>query len=78
MLRVNERTARVAMWLNQTFLLGDDEVAPNSDGNIEDIVFLCLRNRPHVSIIWLMQIEAKHMVIFRSSISKWRGMVRSR
>jgi hypothetical protein len=36
------------MWLNQNFLLGDDEIAPDENGNLEDIVFVCLRNRPKV------------------------------
>ena len=45
--KVNERPARVAMWLNQNFLLNDDEIAPDDDGNLPELKFLCLRNKPH-------------------------------
>ena len=45
--KVNERPARVAMWLNQNFLLNDDEIAPDENGNLPDLKFLCLRNKPH-------------------------------
>ena len=45
-IKVNERPARVAMWLNQNFLLNDDEVNPDEDGGLPNLVFLCLRNKP--------------------------------
>ena len=35
------------MWLNQNFLLNDDEIAPDDDGNLPELKFLCLRNKPH-------------------------------
>ena len=49
-LKVNERPARVAMWLNQNFLLNDDEVTPDENGNLPDLVFMCLRTKPKVSL----------------------------
>ena len=49
-LKVNERAARVAMWLNQNFLLNDDEVTPDENGNLPDLIFMCLRNKPNVSL----------------------------
>ena len=48
-LKINERAARIAMWLNQNFLLQDGEVNADDDGTLPKISFLCLRNRPNVS-----------------------------
>lgn len=45
-LKVNERPARVAMWLNQNFLISEDEAAPDDNGNLPPLVFLCLRQKP--------------------------------
>ena len=44
--KINERPARVAMWLNQNFLLNDDEISPDENGNLPQLKFLCLRNKP--------------------------------
>ena len=52
-LKVNERPARVAMWLNQNFLLNDDEVTPDENGNLPDLIFMCLRDKPKVSVFGL-------------------------
>ena len=47
-LKITERAARIAMWLNQNFLLQDGEVVADDSGNLPQISFLCLRNRPNV------------------------------
>ena len=39
------------MWLNQNFLLNDDEVNPDENGNLPDLIFMCLRDKPKVSVI---------------------------
>ena len=34
------------MWLNQNFLLNDDEVNPDDNGNLPELIFMCLRRKP--------------------------------
>lgn len=34
------------MWLNQNFLLNEDEVSPEESGNLPELVFMCLRHKP--------------------------------
>merc|ERR1719510_265110 len=46
-LKINERAARIAMWLNQNFLVQDGEVAADENANLPKVSFLCLRNRPN-------------------------------
>ena len=49
-LKINERAARIAMWLNQNFLVQDGEVVADENANLPKVSFLCLRNRPNVNI----------------------------
>lgn len=57
-LKVNERPARVAMWLNQNFLLNDDEVNPDENGNLPDLIFMCLRDKPK-ELHFQMEVDGK-------------------
>ena len=52
-LKINERAARIAMWLNQNFLVQDGEVAADENANLPKVSFLSLRNRPNVNILKL-------------------------
>ena len=49
-LKINERAARIAMWLNQNFLVQDGEVVADEHANLPKVSFLCMRNRPNVNI----------------------------
>ena len=64
-LKINERAARIAMWLNQNFLLQDGEVNADDDGTLPKISFLCLRNRPNVSRVNKTYVYTKIFSFFR-------------
>ena len=66
--KVNERAARVAMWVNQSFLLGDDEIAPEENGTLSTLVFVCLRNRPNVITVLISFGLLINTTIYRNSI----------